>query len=109
MSDVFEVDSLEWRLLRPEMTKEVYAKLMLADEVKVMLVRVAPGGGFRTHRDGYGHLFYFLSGHGVVRVEEHEYAVRPGLVVQVTAGESHAYENTGDTDLTLISLNVPPP
>jgi mannose-6-phosphate isomerase-like protein (cupin superfamily) len=109
MSEVFQMDSLEWQVLRPEMTKEVYAKLMLADEVKVMLVRVAPGGGFRSHRDGYGHLFYFLSGNGVVRVGESEHAARTGLVVQVTAGEPHSYENTGETDLTLLSINVPSP
>lgn len=109
MSEIFELDSLEWQPLRPEITKESYAKLLMADEVKVMMVRVAPGGGFRPHRDGYGHLFYFLSGSGVVRVEDQEYAVRPGLVVQITAGESHAYENTGDTDLTLLSLNIPHP
>jgi mannose-6-phosphate isomerase-like protein (cupin superfamily) len=109
MSEVFEMDSLEWRSLRPEITTEVYAKLVLADEVKVMLIRVAPGGGFRSHRDGYGHIFYFLTGQGVVRVGEGEHAAKPGLVVNVTAGEPHAYENTGETDLTLLSINIPSP
>ena len=91
------------------MANGVYGKIMLAEGVQAMLVRVTPGGGFPPHRDGYGHLFYFLTGEGVVRIEENAYAARPGLVVQVTAGESHAYENTGEADLTLISLNVPPP
>lgn len=109
MSEVFELDSLEWQELRPEMTKDVFAKLMLADEVKAMLVRVAPGGGVRSHRDGFGHLFYFLSGNGIVRVGENEYIAKPGLVVQVTVGDPHLYENTGETDLMLLSLNVPSP
>jgi quercetin dioxygenase-like cupin family protein len=109
MSTVFEADSLEWQPLRPNMTNGVYGKIMLAEGVQAMLVRVAPGGGFPPHRDGYAHLFYFLSGEGIVRIEETTYAARPGLVVQVAAGESHGYENTGEADLTLISLNVPLP
>jgi hypothetical protein len=31
----------------------------------------------------------------------------PGLVVRVTAGEAHAYENISDQDLMLISVNIP--
>lgn len=40
-------------------------------------------------------------------MEEKQFQVRPGLAVRVAAGEAHAYENTGPTDLTLISINLP--
>jgi len=69
--------------------------------------RVAPGGKFLTHRDNYAHLFYFLSGSGVVQVEEKKFDARPGIVVQINAGQTHAYENTGVDDLILISMNLP--
>jgi len=72
-----------------------------------VLTRVAPGGKFKTHRDNYAHLFYFLSGSGVVEVEEKNFDARPGIVVQIAAGEAHAYENVGADDLVLISMNLP--
>ena len=108
MSEIFTVDVLDWQPVRPEVTCGVYGKALLEDGVKIVLTRVAPGGSFSPHRDPYGHLFYFLAGEGIVRVEEREMRAGPGLVVRVEPGESHSYENTGREDLTLISANVPP-
>jgi mannose-6-phosphate isomerase-like protein (cupin superfamily) len=104
---VFVTDSVGWQPLRLNQAKVVYGKILQAEGTQVMLVQVEPGGGFLPHRDGYGHMFCFLAGCGIVRFEESELAVRPGMMVQVAAGESHSYENTGGTDLTLISLNLP--
>lgn len=100
--------TLEWQPVRPDAAHGVYGKTILDEGVKVVLARVAPGGGFGPHRDPYGHVFCFLSGEGVVTVGEQRLPVRPELIVRVAAGEVHAYENTGTTDLMLISLNVPP-
>ncbi len=99
--------AVEWQAVRPELTRGVYGRTLYDDGVKVVLTRVAPGGIFRTHRDDYGHVFYFLSGEGVVAVAGSRFEARPELVVRVTAGELHSYENTGTQDLMLISLNVP--
>lgn len=107
MSEVFQITALEWQPVRPDVARGVYGKTLLANGVKLVLTRVEPGGTFATHRDDYGHLFYFLSGEGRVWVQEKEYEARVGLVVLVAAGESHAYKNTGDQDLLLISVNVP--
>lgn len=92
---------------KPDVARGVFGKTLLADGVKVVLTRVAPGGKFEMHRDDYGHLFYFLSGEGIVWVGEQQFAAHAGLVVQVSAGEDHAYENAGNEDLMLISLNIP--
>jgi quercetin dioxygenase-like cupin family protein len=83
-------------------------RTLLDEPVKVVLTSVAPNGKFKMHRDKYSHLFYFLGGQGIVRVGEKKIAVHPGVVVQIMEGEDHAYENTGDNDLVLISLNLPP-
>jgi mannose-6-phosphate isomerase-like protein (cupin superfamily) len=107
MGEVFDVMSLDWRPVRPDVAREVYGKTLLADGVKVVLTRVAPGGGFSTHRDDYDHLFYFLGGEGLVWVGDEHFEVRAGLTVRVAAGEAHAYENTGIEDLMLISVNAP--
>ncbi len=107
MSQVREIASLEWQPVRPEVTSGIYGRTLLDGKVKVVLTRVVPGGKFSMHRDNYGHLFYFLSGAGNVWVSGKQFAAHAGLVVQVIAGEDHAYENTGHEDLMLISLNLP--
>ncbi len=107
MSRSFDVDAMEWQAVRPDTAHEVFGKILLADGVRMVLTRVAPGGGFYTHTDDYGHLFYFLAGTGIVKVGEEEFPVRPGTVVQVAAGETHSYVNLGTEELLLISLNLP--
>jgi quercetin dioxygenase-like cupin family protein len=108
MGETVDTASLEWQPVRPDVAQRVYGKTLLADGVKVVLTRVEPGGKFSIHRDDdYGHLFYFLCGRGVVLVGKDQFEARPGVVVQVAAGEDHAYENAGTEDLKLISINVP--
>jgi mannose-6-phosphate isomerase-like protein (cupin superfamily) len=107
MGEVVDVASLEWRTVRPDVADGVYAKTLLTDGTKVVLTRVTPSGRFSVHQDDYGHLFYFLSGQGLVSVDERQFEIRPGSVVRVAAGEAHAYKNTGREDLMLISINVP--
>ncbi len=105
----FDISNLDWQPVRPNVTTGVFGKRLLADGVWVVLTRVAPGGKFATHRDDYGHLFYFLSGEGIVRVGDEQIVARHGVVVQIEPGEPHAYENTGSQDLVLLSLNLPAP
>jgi quercetin dioxygenase-like cupin family protein len=107
MGKVFKVAELEWEPVRPAITEGVFGKALLNDNVKVMLTRVAPGGKFKLHRDNYAHLFYFVRGEGSVQVGGEKYAAQPGMVVQIAAGEEHAYENAGNEDLVLLSLNLP--
>lgn len=107
MSEFFDVADLNWQPVRPNITHDVFGKNLFDGKTKVVLTRVAPGGKFKTHRDNYAHLFYFLSGTGVVQVEKKNFDVRAGTAVQIQAGQTHAYENIGADDLVLISLNLP--
>jgi quercetin dioxygenase-like cupin family protein len=107
MSQVIQDSTLEWQPVRPEVTHGIVGRTLLADGIKVVLTRVMPGGEFKVHRDTYGHLFYFLSGEGMLRVNDREYAAKPGLVARVLPGEPHAYACIGSQDLMLISLNLP--
>jgi mannose-6-phosphate isomerase-like protein (cupin superfamily) len=106
MSDIFNISDIEWKPVRPEIANGVYSKTMLEGKVKSVLTRVAPGGTFQMHADAYSHLFYFLSGEGVVQIGEKKYEASAGIVVQIDSGEMHSYENTGEEDLILISLNI---
>jgi mannose-6-phosphate isomerase-like protein (cupin superfamily) len=107
MAEAFGIDSLEWLPVRPAITEGVFGRTLMSDGTKIVLTRVAPGGKFSNHRDNYDHLFYFLSGQGIVRAGEMAFDARPGLVLRVPAGEVHSYENTGAVDLELLSLNLP--
>jgi quercetin dioxygenase-like cupin family protein len=107
MSQTFELSSLEWQPVRPEVAYGVLGKALLDGKVKVVLTRVVPGGRFETHRDKYAHLFYFLSGEGTVWISDQQFAARAGFTVQIDAGEDHAYANAGNEDLVLLSLNIP--
>ncbi|MBI5303208.1 MAG: cupin domain-containing protein [Chloroflexi bacterium] len=107
MSKLFDESTLEWQPVRPDVANGVFGKILQDGKIKVVLTRVAPGGKFNSHRDAYAHLFYFLSGQGMVRVGDQQSAAHAGVVVRVEAGEEHAYENTGMEDLMLLSLNLP--
>lgn len=107
MNQAFDSASLDWQPVRPNITRGIFGKTLLDGKTKVVLTRVTPGGKFETHCDNYAHLFYFLSGTGVVHIEEKQFDARAGLTVQIAAGQAHAYENTGADDLVLISMNLP--
>ena len=106
MSAMFDISSVEWQPVRPDVALGVFGKALLDGNVKAVLTRVEPRGKFKMHRDKYAHLFYFLSGEGVVRVGGKKLNAHPGMIAQIDAGESHGYENTGTEDLVLISLNL---
>jgi mannose-6-phosphate isomerase-like protein (cupin superfamily) len=107
MSKLFDESLLAWQPVRTDVATGVFGRTLQDGKVKVVLTRVEPGGKFRTHRDAYAHLFYFLSGIGIVEVGDQKSDARVGVVVQIEAGEAHAYENMGSEDLVLISLNIP--
>ena len=107
MADVFNTETLEWQLTRPDVADGVYAKTILSDSgIKMTLTCVKPGGSFKSHQDSYGHLFYFLSGEGTLSVLNKQHRIQPGLVVHINAGESHSYINNSKQDLMLISVNI---
>jgi quercetin dioxygenase-like cupin family protein len=107
LAEFLEDDALAWQPVRPEITHGVSGKVLLAGPTRAVLTRVEPGGRFAPHCDPYAHLFYVLAGLGEVLAGEERRVVGAGSVVRIEAGERHGYENNGETDLLLISLNLP--
>lgn len=107
MNKDFEIESLEWQTVRPDVAQGVFGKTILAEPVKVVVTRLVAGAKFVAHRDKYGHLLYFTSGQGYVRVGDRQIVARAGVVVRVMPGEEHEYGNSGAEDLLLISMNIP--
>lgn len=107
MSSAFQLNELAWETVRPALATGVFGRTMLDAGTKVVYTRVEPGGGFASHVDPYGHLLYILSGSGVATAGGLDYRLEPGTVLEIAAGEEHAYRNTGPKELELISLNLP--
>ena len=107
MSNIIDVDLLEWETVRPDVAHGVYGKTLLNAGVKLVLTRVLPSGGFTAHRDGYGHLLYFIGGSGKIGIGGEEVSIKPGLVVRVETGEEHYYTCSADEELTLLAVNIP--
>ena len=107
MSNMIEMDSIPWKPVRLDVAQGVFGKTVLDEQVKVVVTRLIPGAKFVPHRDKFGHLLYFQSGEGYVRVGDKQIVARPGVVVRIMPGEEHEYGNTGTDELTLISLNLP--
>ncbi|MFX0212101.1 MAG: cupin domain-containing protein [Candidatus Hodarchaeota archaeon] len=105
-----ELKNIEWQAVREELTKGVYGKgLNRSDmtEIKMVLTKVEPSGEFPLHKDKYHHVFYFLKGIGKGWLGDKSYEIKPGLAVEVPAGELHGYKNTSGENLLLITLNIP--
>ncbi len=108
---VYALDEAAWRVLRPELTRDVSGASLLPEGagggVKIVVTRVAPGGEFATHVDPYDHIFYCLAGTGEGGLGEERYCLFPGCVVQVPAGLAHGYRNIGAEELWLLTVNLP--
>ena len=107
MSNIIDVDLLEWETIRPDVAHGVYGKTLLNTGVKLVLTRVLPSGGFTAHRDAYGHLLYFIGGSGRIGIGGEEVSIKPGLVVRIETGEEHYYTSSADEELTLLVVNIP--
>jgi len=103
------VDSatLPWQPVRPDLTEGVWGRTLRESNPRVVLTRVEPQGRFRPHRDPYGHLFIGLEGAGVVTLEGEEMPLSAGTCVHIDPGSEHGYANPFDSDLLLLSLNLP--
>ena len=107
MANMTEIDAIPWKPVRSDVAQGVFGKTILDEQIKVVVTRLLSGAKFVPHRDQYGHLLYFTSGEGYVRVGDKQIVARPGVVVRILPGEEHEYGNTGTDELMLISLNLP--
>lgn len=109
-SRVYDARKVQWQPLRPDVSRGVNAKAIVPKEMSgttVTIARVDPLGEFKTHTDEYGHAFYFLEGTGEGWIGDVSYDIRPGIAVEIAAGEAHGYRNTGSGPIYLITVNIP--
>jgi mannose-6-phosphate isomerase-like protein (cupin superfamily) len=81
---------------------DVDSPLMFLNEVSV-----APGEDLKAHSHyDMEEVFYFLEGEGVMRVEQEDYAVAPGMSFVMPARVEHYLINTGPTPMRFICFGV---
>ena len=56
--------------------------------------------GIHQHDDMY-EVFYVEQGRGLIRVDNREIVLEPGVCVSVEPGENHEIENTGNEELVV--------
>ncbi len=62
---------------------------------------IEPGGELLLHHHPVLELYYFLEGTGIVRLDDVERAVQPGVTVSIPPDLPHGIRNTGPTVLKL--------
>lgn len=92
----------------PEITK----KVMLTNQDLPHLTNFsqatfAPGqvAIAHSHRD-MSEVFFVSAGTGIIRIDEIEYSLTPGVCVAVEVGETHEIINTGSKDLILTYFGI---
>ncbi|KXH69957.1 MAG: hypothetical protein AM326_01305 [Candidatus Thorarchaeota archaeon SMTZ-45] len=105
---VQEWSELAWKSARPDLTSGILACSLVPTGAviqAVMLTKVESGGLFSLHADEYNHVFLFIGGTGKGRIGDESYDIKPRMLVRVPAGTPHDYQNTGDSDLFLLTIN----
>ena len=89
----------------------LYKTLLAPDEGRALsanLVTVAPGGITRKHHHEWEQVNYILEGKGDLLTGEGE--IRPlvaGVIIHISSGELHWYENNSDSDLVILGVLGP--
>jgi len=61
-----------------------------------------PGSGIGYHLQTEDEIYYVLSGHGTMTVDEKSFDVGPGAAVLTRPGSSHGLKQTGNEDLVIL-------
>jgi mannose-6-phosphate isomerase-like protein (cupin superfamily) len=61
-----------------------------------------PGAGIGYHEQNEDEVYYFLSGRGVMTLDDKPYDVGPGTAVLTRTGSSHGLKQIGSEDLVVI-------
>ncbi|NHJ49163.1 MAG: cupin domain-containing protein [Asgard group archaeon] len=108
--EILSLEELNWNEIRGKFTTAISGKQLMIDEwsnIKMTFTQVQPNGEFPIHIDDYHHIFLFLEGYGVGYIEKDSFEIKPNLLVRISAGVKHGYKNTSDSDMLLITMNIP--
>jgi mannose-6-phosphate isomerase-like protein (cupin superfamily) len=73
--------------------------------ISIFVTTPAPGGGPVLHKHPYPEVFVVEEGEAVFTAGDDRLAVAAGHVVVVPAETPHRFENSGDTELRVLSVH----
>ncbi len=98
---IIDTSDIPWIDLKVGITKELVGKKFL-NSGSIRLFCLRSKEKFASHDHDYVQIMYFLTGEGIVALDDVETAVKPGLIVIVKPNQCHAIENTGDHPMDVI-------
>ena len=108
---VVEADDFEW--IEPANHTGSWSKLLLrADDdnasIELRLSLTPPGGRIDAHRhEEARHLYFVVSGTGILELDGAETSFGPSMAVMIPAGVPHALYNKGSEDLYTVFVSSP--
>lgn len=109
----WHVDDIDWTPLTGIFIRKAGYKTVVPPEFtnnaySIELTTVGAGGASPRHVEPWAHVFYILSGHGEVTVEDEVKEVRAGSVSPIAAGQAHSFRNTSADPLEMLVIYHPP-
>jgi len=97
--------------LKPFVTKDgsIIREFMRTERQSLAEAIVPPGQTTHLHRHINTEEFYHITaGEGRMRLEDRDFTVKAGDTVNIPPGTMHEIENTGEGELKILCMCVPP-
>ncbi len=102
--DAFEIDGLE---AARSAAGQLYHEFLRRDSMSVGLYVLRAREADLQTPHAQDELYYVVSGHGRIRVEEHDRPVDPGSIIFVPAEVDHRFHSI-TSDLSILVVFAPP-
>ena len=92
-------------------TLKVLLSPLMADgpqSIAVGLTIVPPGGQSDVQRHSEGEMFYVVSGHGLIEIENEQKELTPGTAAWSPPNTSHYFSNNSSEELKVLWVLSPP-
>ncbi len=98
---IIDTSDIPWEDLKIGITKELVGKSLL-NSSSIRLFCLRSNEKFESHDHDFIQIMYFLTGDGIVSLDDVKTEVKPGLIVIVKPNQCHAIENTGEKPMDVI-------
>lgn len=101
IEQVFNANDIPW-----EKQKFGKSKCLVGPEItntgSLRLLLIASGEHFKSHEQDLLQIMYFISGEGIVSIDDKKYTIDTGLTIIILPNQCHSVKNTGDANLEIM-------
>lgn len=103
MEEVVDVASIEALAREHSDNKHIFRR----EDLKLGLISVRPLSELPAHtHDRQEQIYYVLEGEGNLRLDDREFALRPGTAVRIAPGVVHGVSNPNDKPLRYLDIFI---